>query len=107
MPNGDRAVVADAKLLDYCLSPTHLRGRHKAKLFEAALGITQKDFFVFKAALLEAARTGEAIKTKQNTFGDFYEIRFLYRGPTKTADVLSVWLIADDKIPRLVTCYPV
>lgn len=33
LPNADRAVVGLAKLRDYCLSPTHPRGRHKARVF--------------------------------------------------------------------------
>lgn len=40
MPYGERAVVEIEKLRDYCLSPTHLRGRHKAKVFLARLGLT-------------------------------------------------------------------
>ena len=38
LPNGDRAVIDIAKLRDYCLSPDHLRGRHKARVFAAAQG---------------------------------------------------------------------
>ena len=103
LPNADRAMVEDAKLLDYCLSTTHPRGRHKARLFAAALGITSSE-----AALLAAARCGDAVETKRNPFGTMYETRFPCAGPLKTADVLSVWMVADaDGVPRLVTCYPV
>lgn len=35
LPNGDRAVVDIVKLTDYCLSTTHPRGRHKARVFAA------------------------------------------------------------------------
>jgi hypothetical protein len=38
LPNGERAVVDIRKLRDYCLSAKHRRGRHKARVFEAALG---------------------------------------------------------------------
>ena len=58
LPNADRAMVEDAKLLDYCLSTTHPRGRHKARLFAAALGITSSEAALLKAALLAAARRG-------------------------------------------------
>ncbi len=50
LPNGDRAVVEDAKLLDYCLSPSHPRGRHKARVFAAALGITAAEVALLKGA---------------------------------------------------------
>ena len=33
LPNADRAVVEIEKLRDYCLSSSHPRGRHKARVF--------------------------------------------------------------------------
>jgi hypothetical protein len=108
LPNGDKAVVEEAKLLDYFLSPTHPRGKHKARLFAAALDITAADAPLLKAALLIAARNAEATATKRNAFGQLYEIRFTCSGPTRSAEVLSVWIVLDnDPAPRLVTCYPV
>jgi len=32
LPGGERANVDVAKLRDYCLNPTHPRGRHKARV---------------------------------------------------------------------------
>lgn len=108
LPNGDHAVVEDAKLLQYCLSPTHPRGKHKAKLFEAALGITAANAHLLKSSLLSAARAAEATPTKRNAFGQMYEIRFVCLGATRSAEVLSIWiLLENDPAPRLVTCFPV
>ena len=108
LPNGDRAVVDDAKLADYCLSPTHPRGRHKARLFAAALGFTQGTAADLKAALLHAAATADASPTRHNGYGHLYEITFDCTGPSRSATVLSVWVILDaDPVPQLVTCYPV
>ena len=107
MPNGDHAVVEDAKLLDYCLSTTHPRGRHKARLFAAMMGITAAQADTLKAALLAAERDGDAKPPRRNAFGQLYEIRFPMTGSAGTAEVLSAWVVADDDpIPRLVTCYP-
>jgi hypothetical protein len=69
LPNGDQAVVDDAKLLDYCLSTTHPRGRHKARLFAAALGMTTQHAGELKAALLTAARSVDATPTRASAFG--------------------------------------
>ena len=69
LPNGDRAIVEDAKLVDYCLSTTHPRGRHKARLFAAALGFTVHHAILLRTALLEAAKEGEAVETNRNNFG--------------------------------------
>ncbi len=108
LPGGDQAVVEDGKLIDYCLSTTHPRGRHKARLFAAALGITQAQAPVLKAALLATARDGLAVPTGHNGFGQIYEITFDCSGPARTAPLLSVWIVLDaEPQPRLVTCYPV
>jgi hypothetical protein len=40
LPHAERAEVDIRKLSDYCLSPDHWEGKHKARLFAAALGIT-------------------------------------------------------------------
>lgn len=39
LPNGHRAELG-TKLEDYVLNPAHGEGRHKARVFESALGIT-------------------------------------------------------------------
>ena len=43
LPNGHASVVEIEKIRDYCLSLTHPRGRHKARVYQSALGITDKD----------------------------------------------------------------
>jgi hypothetical protein len=107
LPNGDRAVVDDAKLVNYCLSPTHARGRHKAKLFAAKLGFTRHHSIMLRTALLAAARNADAVEIRRNAHGQMYEIRFECAGPIGKATLLSVWISLDsDEIPRLVTCYP-
>ena len=55
LPNGGRAVVDIAKLRDYCLSPDHPRGKHKARVFAAVLGLTADQTDVLRDALLVAA----------------------------------------------------
>jgi hypothetical protein len=107
LPNGDQAVIHDEKLVGYCLSPDHPRGRHKARLFAAALGFTQANAGLLKQALLNAARDTGAIATRSSEFGDMHEIEFDCVGPRGIARVLSVWIIRPgDTVPILVTCYP-
>ena len=43
LPNADRAEVDLRKLSEYCLSPEHPVGKHKAAVFLAALGLTVAD----------------------------------------------------------------
>jgi len=40
IPNAELAIVDIRKLRDYCLNPTHDEGKHKARLFKMALGMT-------------------------------------------------------------------
>lgn len=60
MPNAHRAFVDIDKLTAYCLNPAHPRGRHKARVFESALGITAANAGRLRDALLQAARSEEA-----------------------------------------------
>jgi hypothetical protein len=89
LPNGDGAVVDDQKLVGYCLSPAHPRGRHKARLFSAALGFSRANAGLLKRLLLAAARDFDATATRSSEFGDLYEIEFECRGPTGTARSLE------------------
>jgi hypothetical protein len=54
LPNAERAVVDIRKLRDYCLNPLHEEGKHKARLFMAALGMTDKDADGLRALLWQA-----------------------------------------------------
>lgn len=108
LPNGDRAIIDEAKLLDYCLSTTHPRGKHKARLFARTTGITVAEVALLRDALLAAAREKEATLTRRNDFGETFEVSFNFAGPAGSATILSVWIILkDEESPRLVTCYPV
>ena len=81
LPHGDRAVVDLTKLVNYCLDPTHIRGRHKARVFDKALGITQRNPDLLREALLRAAVTGDATPTQHDAYGQRYVIDFFYGRP--------------------------
>ena len=106
LPNYNRAVVDIAKLRDYCLSVEHLRGRHKARVFAAALGLTAADAEELRDALLLAAQTGDALPTEQDAYGQRYVLDFTMHGPAGQAIVRSSWIIrAGEDFPRLTSCY--
>jgi hypothetical protein len=106
LPNGDRAVVDDRKLLQFILSPSHPHGRTHAHLFDRLLGINLTNADVLRQALLQAAATGDAILGEMSDFGQKYEIRFTFSGPRGVYNVLSVWMIeSSGDVPRLVTAY--
>lgn len=69
LPNSQDAVVDVRKLRDYCLSPRHPRGRHKARVFVSALGLAADDAEELHAALLSAALSEEAVPAENDDMG--------------------------------------
>jgi hypothetical protein len=106
LPNADRAVVDIEKLRDYCLDPGHPRGRHKARVFASALGITADDAELLHEELLAAANNAEAEPTDSDEFGQRFVLDFKMAGPMGHARVRSGWIVrSDEDFPRLATCY--
>lgn len=106
LPNGDRAIVEIAKLRDYCLNPHHEDGKHKARVFAAALGIGQSDAEWLAEALRSAAVTAPAEIVGESRFGTLYVVDFELKRGDRSAAVRSGWIIRySDDLPRLTTCY--
>jgi hypothetical protein len=106
LPNGEAAIVDIAKIRDYCLSPSHLRGRYKARVFQSALGITAAHSEELRSALLDAAKHGDAQLGASDRYGARYIIDMEVVRGEKSATVRSSWIIrAGEVIPRLVTCF--
>ena len=59
LPNGERAIVELSKLTEYCLDPSHPRGRHKARVFASRLGIGQSEAALLRVALIDIAATSD------------------------------------------------
>jgi hypothetical protein len=108
LPNCDRAVVDLVKLRDYCLSKVHPRGKHKARVFRAALGLTVEDTEELWQALLDAAWTSEATKGEADQWGQRYTLDFQMTRAGRSAWVRSGWIVlAREDFPRLTSCYVV
>lgn len=106
LPNGKRAIVDISKLRDYCLNPDSPRGRHKARVFATALGITAADAPKLRAKLLEIAQTAEAQIGELDLYGQRYTIDFEMETEVGKATVRSGWVVLHGKpTPRLTTCY--
>ena len=106
IPNADHAVVDIAKLRDYCLSEDHLRGRHKSRVFAAALGLAADQAQELHAALLRAAQEEDAALSEKDEYGQRYIVDFTMNGPAGKAAVRSAWIIRlGEDFPRLTSCY--
>jgi hypothetical protein len=108
LPNANRAIVDIAKLRDYCLDPEHPRGKHKARVFSAALGLIKDDAEVLRSALFAAALTSNAQLIAEDQYGQRFVIDFEMTGPAGSATVRSAWIIrTGEDFPRLTSCYVV
>jgi hypothetical protein len=106
LPNAERAYVDTRKLLDYCLSPEHPRGRHKARVFRSVLGLSIANAEDLRDALLAATRTAEAESGEADDYGQRYTLDFVMRGPAGEATIRSTWIIrTGEDFPRLTSCY--
>jgi hypothetical protein len=106
VPNAEQALIDPLKLSDYCLNPEHPRGKHKAQVFESALGLTLEDADVLYDALLAAVQEQEAELGEKDEFGQRYTVDFKMMTAIGEAFVRSTWIIrATEDFPRLTTCY--
>ena len=104
LPRADRAVVARGKLEGYLLNPQHEIGRHKARVFASALGIQQRDWEYLGDQLRAAVVDAPVRGVRETSWGSLYEVVVAIEGLNgETRQVATVWLVADDEPPRLVT----
>jgi len=105
--NGAGAVVDIEKLQDYCLSSQHPEGRHKARVFLSALGMTSVDAGKLREILLYAvAENNEASMTSADQYGQRYTLDVAVTWSSREALVRSAWIIkTGEEFPRLVSCY--
>lgn len=107
IPNAERAAVDIRKLRDYCLNPQHEEGKHKARLFVAALGMSDKDADALREILLRMVKTHNAQLGRRDAYGQRYLVDFRLEWQGKQAIIRSGWIIEHDStVPRLTTCYP-
>jgi hypothetical protein len=108
LPGGEHAIVDVVKLRDYCLSPLHPRGRHKARVFASALGLTRADAEFLREELLRAARDADVVMGDVDDYGDRYTIDFDIARDDRRAMVRSTWIVRRrERFPRLTSCYVV
>lgn len=106
IPNAERAIVDIEKLRNYCLNFNHPRGKHKARFFEAILGLTVNDVEKLQKTLLNVARTHDAIMIDHDEYGKRFVIDFIMINEPRKAKVRSSWIIrTDEDFPRLTSCY--
>jgi hypothetical protein len=106
LPNAGQAVLDIRKIEDYCLNPSHPRGRHKARVFREALNIQRDDAPWLRQVLLEAVRSGEAARTAADAWGTSWRMDATIERQGKRAVVRTIWIVrTGENVPMFVTCW--
>ena len=106
LPNPENAVVEMRKVRGYCLSSEHPRGRHKARVFASALGITAEDSEELRRALLSAVVSEEAVPAEEDEYGRRYVLDFEMSTEVANATVRSGWIVRSrEDFPRFTSCW--
>ncbi len=106
LPNAENAVVPIEKLRQYSLNPFHTSGKHKARVFRAALGFTQADAVQLRHMILAAVLTHDAKQGETDEHGARYMVDFQTKGLNDTETIRTAWIIdAGETVPRLISCY--
>ena len=107
IPHAEHATVDIRKLRDYCLNPRHPEGQHKARLFAAALGMTEADAEPLRDALRQAVQSHDATSGRRDAYGQRYHIDFAFDWRGRQTILRSGWIIEHgSEIPRLTTGDP-
>ena len=94
------------KIERYLLDPEHDVGRHKARVFASALGIRRRDWEYLRDQLRAAVVDATVGTVRETPWGRLSEVVLPVEGLNgQTRRVVTVWLVADDQPPRLVTAY--
>jgi hypothetical protein len=105
LPNGDQAIIPIGKLLGYCLNPNHTKGKHKARVFKSALGITVDNVERLVELIQLATVEGEVVQSRTTDFGQEFKLDWMvpdYDG----LQLRTIWIIPyDSTAPQLVSAF--
>lgn len=106
LPNIEGAIFEIRKLADYCLSPSHPRGRHKARVFRQALGIGPPDASWLKEAILAALSDSDATELHSDDQGSRWRVDVPVTRQNTHVVIRTIWIIrTGEQTPRFVTCW--
>lgn len=105
LPNGDRAIIPLEKLLDYCLNPNHSSGKHKARVFASALGITTENADDLQQLIARAAVEGEVVQQSTTAYGQLFKVDWAVPHYDQV-ELRTLWKITSETPgPRLVSAF--
>ena len=106
MTNARAAYIPPGKRAEYSLDADHPTGKHKARVFRAALGIGAADADWLTARILDAICVANAFDEATTPFGHRYAVESPLTTDVGTATVRTTWLVRHhESFPRLTFCY--
>lgn len=106
LPNAEKAEIRLEKLRDYSLDRDHPTGKHKARVFESAMGLTDKDAERLRDLIAKAILWGDAVSNGINEHGERFAVDFSTLGLRGQVVIRTAWIIDNgESIPRLTSCY--
>jgi hypothetical protein len=106
LPDADRANVEEAKVRDYLLNAGHPENGGKSPYFQA-FGFPAEHWTVMRDALVGHAIENNITESSHSLHGTKHIVRCSIRTPDqRNPCIATVWIIDDDRPPRLVTSYP-
>ena len=106
LPNAENAFIDVRKLTAYVLDAADTRGRHKARVFAAALGFTFENAGELRTAILNAVPDGECTIGELDFYGQRYRVDCKIKTEMGESVVRTAWIIRrDEDFPRMTTCF--
>lgn len=107
LPNYERAEILRSKIEGYALNPANDVGKHKARVFQSALGFDQSNWGLLKQRILDELTYHEARPEKPGQWGDSYVVDLPIEGPNgNIAEVRTRWLFRPGTdFPSLITAF--
>jgi hypothetical protein len=106
LPRADEAIFDPSKLSDYCLSPTHPRGRHKARVFHQVLGVGQGDADWLRLSILDGIRDQDATLIAVDDYGTTWRVDVPVARQGRSAVVRTLRIVRRGEMtPRFITCW--
>jgi filamentous hemagglutinin len=104
--NAHRAVIDARKIANYALNPNNPVGRHKARVFAAALGFDRSNVHL----LIEEIRRGVVAHAAEpgsvDEYGARHRVDMPVTGPKGTAAIRTAWIYrTGSDVPELITLH--
>ena len=106
LPNASNAFIDIRNLIEYALDFDNPRGRHKARVFKAALGMTIDDAEILRRLILESVESADYKLGELDFYGQRYSARCKIEFGKRSATIQTHWIVrGGEDFPRLTSVF--